>query len=354
MQDIDFDEIDRAVNSAANPRVRADMPTPAPSQLAGDPVPESAATSVDSPVSSSASPAVRRSSGRFMDVVHASSDMRPVMTRPQFSPPPIVPREEAVVQPSPEKEEAIPEPSAAFHWPDPIDAHEQATAEDPVETEPVISGEVADSAPEVAETPDVQENQDDDDAPVDVEDDEDENTPGPLESPFLSDAKVEKRPLGAFSDPELLTPEDFPSSQPDAASEPAVEPESQAGPEAPMNSEVPVEIPRELHDDVLSLGSHDKEEDSDDDAPESHEAPALELQEVPVGPTSITQQYTEHPTSDGEPSGAIFDTEIYNQALVHTPKSNRRVLIIVWIVALILVGAGIGAGIYFVIMPMLG
>ena len=78
MKDLDFDELDRAVNSAINPQPAAPAEPvaepPAPeTEPAVEPVTEPPAPT---PVVSSPSPAARRSSGRFMDVVHPSSDMR--------------------------------------------------------------------------------------------------------------------------------------------------------------------------------------------------------------------------------------------------------------------------------------
>jgi len=311
MQDIDFDEIDRAVSSVTTPNSKEEIP--ATVETISTDVPSEPVTG-GVPISDT-SPAARRSSGRFMDVVHPSSDMRPAPTRTQESPMPSPRPESTPVVSVPERVEPTVNTGAAFHWPDPIDLHEESKPEEPA-------------------------------APVDVAETPVEETATPLESPFLSDAKVEKRPLGAFSDPEpeLLTPEDFPSSQtqtPEPVSEPALEVET------PQNHEEPAEVPEELHDDLLKLEAH-----TNDDSVENHEEPSSKPEDVPAGPTSITQQYKEQPSSADEPSGAIFDTEVYNQALVHTPKKSRKALIVVWIAALILVGGGIGAGIYFVLLPM--
>lgn len=348
MQDIDFDEIDRAVSSITSTNTETGTSDASLSPAAPAPV------AVDSP-------AVRRSGGRFMDVVHPSSDMRPpVSPRPAAPFAPTLHREEV-----PERSETVesrPEPAAvsssAFHWPDSIEAMTPAPEPAPA---PVDATPSVESAPTPLSTPDL--------ASVSTNDE----TANSLESPFLTDAKVEKRPLGAFSsaDTDLPLIEDpIPADQVQAPAVPAqtateapVEAPAETPAETPAvtSSDAPAETPaipeapatpeidldtvamtpatstedlHELHQDVLSLDGHG--------------------QEVPVGPTSITQQYKEQPQIANEPAGSIFDTEAYHQPLTHTAKKHSGALIAVWIVALILVGAGVGAGIYFVVLPLLG
>jgi uncharacterized membrane protein len=135
----------------------------------------------------------------------------------------------------------------------------------------------------------------------------------PLETPFLTDAKIEKRPLGAFST-ESATPE-LPLIE---------EPIPQPVADVEEVEEVPVpEVPQPVD-------------------------------EQPAGPTSITQQYTEKPASETQTTGSIYDTEAYHQPLTNAPKKAGGVMVAVWIGALIVIGGGIGAGIYFIVLPMLG
>jgi len=219
-----------------------------------------------------------------MDVVHPSSDMRSSSTPvPERS----VPRSEP--------EEAVPTERKS-DWPDPLDFH---GFKDEPETAP---------EPAVIE-----------EAPVNS-----------LESPFLSDAKVEKRPLGGFPtdtpaeptplleapDEELLTAETEDKPEVESVSEPEVQEEVK-----------PVIEP----------------------TPEPTPAP---VEETTV-PASITQQYKEQPSTTEQSSGPIFDTESYHQPLTHTPKKKSGALVVVWIAALILVGAGAGAAVYFFVLPML-
>ncbi|MFZ3010228.1 MAG: hypothetical protein WA030_04425 [Candidatus Microsaccharimonas sp.] len=306
MQDIDFDELDRAVSSTLSPTPPSDAEKT-----------DAAPASTSNPVTPQpVAPAARRSSGRFMDVVHPSSDMRPA-ERPERS----APRPPEPVQQEPERTAP-----ATTDWPDPLDFH-GFKDEPKVET----------PKPELESTsPD------------------DDSSRTPLESPFLTDAKVEKRPLGAFSVNDTPTLSD------------QIDAENAAEIEAVEAEDVPLlEAPDE---ELLAAETEAKEEPLvtdevpvEDEKPEVEEAPKEEPEETsvplvafeePTGPQSITQQYKEQPSSN-QTSGAIYDTEAYHQPLVHTAKKKSGVLVVIWILALILVGAGAGAGMYFFVLPML-
>lgn len=342
MQDIDFDEIDRAVNSLTS--TSSDAPAASPSSEPAsplvEPVAEAPVESTSAPAPAAPSPAARRSSGRFMDVVHPSSDMRPTtLSRPAPSAPTFH-REEVVER---DDESNRPEPAAvassAFHWPDPIDVASQSP-----QSEPLPEPSTPDPVPEVAEEPPA--------VPElgDLINDENHDDTTPLESPFLPGAKVEKRPLGAFSgaDEGLPLLEDpIPFSTAPVTEEPTPEVEEPAHEEHETH-------PEELHPELLALEGHNQDESLPEATNPTEPLPAPATEEISTGPTSITQQYTEHTSSTTEPSGAIFDTDAYHLPLTHSPKKYSGILIVVWIIALILVGGGIGAGIYFVLLPMLG
>lgn len=310
MQDIDFDEIDRAVSSVTSSNTETNSPDVKEATASGF-------TSVSTPITpreaptSFGSPAARRSTGRFMDVVHPSSDMRP--TASTASTAPIVPltpsvqrevvsRDDADRRTVAERSPQSLNPSSAFHWPDPINAPQLPA------TEPDVVAPEEDLIPELA-------------LPAPLED----IAVSPLESPFLADAKVEKRPLGAFSLPESDLPllEDF-NDQFGHVEDMVVE-----------EAEV-IEVAEPTEKEELLLEAHN---DSSD---------------LPLpGPTSISQQYTEQVSTTSEPTAAIYDTDAYHQALVHQPKKHGSGQIILWIIALILAGGGIGAAIYFFVLPML-
>ena len=85
MQDIDFDEIDRAVSSVTSSSTETNSPDKNEATTSGF-------TSISTPITpreaptSFGSPAARRSTGRFMDVVHPSSDMRPTASTAPAAP----------------------------------------------------------------------------------------------------------------------------------------------------------------------------------------------------------------------------------------------------------------------------
>ncbi|MEO6109751.1 MAG: hypothetical protein ABIP50_01945 [Candidatus Saccharimonadales bacterium] len=325
MQDIDFDELDRAVSSTMEPST----PTPAPSSDA-----VTVSDSAPKPVLSG-TPAARRSSGRFMDMVHSSSDMRNGSPVPERS----APRPVEVSAP-----EHTPEPSVerSTDWPDPLDFH-GFDKEDEAEV----------PAP-VPETPELEL----------IEDDLPE--PKPLETPFLSDAKVEKRPLGAFSSSETPATDPF---------DDLMKVEAEETPE--VKKDEPELLLAASDEDLLTALTAENEADDKEETPmetpiveqeaepvveETPESPALQQEEVvrpvetdtaPAGPTSIHQQYKEQPSTTNQPSGAIYDTEAYHQPLAYVAKKKSGGLVILWIVGLIIIGGGIGAAIYFFVLPLL-
>lgn len=335
MADFDFDELDRAVAGAlgtsptpASPSEppRTEPVTPAPASTQTPPTP---------------APAARRSAGRFMDMVHPTSDMR--SSRP-----------EAASQPEP-MPQATSSPSS----------------------DPFTS-----SFEDLPSTP--------------------EEVSKPLESPFLPDAKVEKRPLGGVGifppepssqaptnespapfvptepgelpvdDSDVHTmpdPIDFalqnqPAEEPKPAeisqpeqalkeeqvvSEPETTPELD---EAPFVDAEPAQLEEQLASIEAETVEIPSEVDTTHPRPETptEQAPA---EPTPTGPTSISQQYQEQPSSAAE-SGAIFDTEAYHQPLMHhAPKKKSGVMVIVWILVLILIGAGAGVAFYLYILPTL-
>ncbi|MBC7565001.1 hypothetical protein H7100_02085 [Candidatus Saccharibacteria bacterium] len=348
MQDIDFDEIDRAVNSVTSGDVQTTVSAHTAPDLSNEP-----AASVPNPVAietptipeaeapAIATPASRRSSGRFMDVVHPSSDMRPSASTSSRSAPSAPSFYRKEVAERPEIITARPEPattqSGAFHWPDPIDVSATAPVVVPSVDTPAFVVEMP------AVTPETKDNLEDE-------------MSASLESPFLMGAKIEKRPLGAFSgaDADLPLLEDPMPFSTNVATEPEIDPEVQE-----LFHEEHEEVPHELHDQLLALDGHGQDYHEDELLLEAVNPPdpiseAVEVPEVFSGPTSITQQYKEQPSSVVESSGSIFDTEAYHKALTHPPKKRSGAMIVVWIIALILVGGGIGAAVYFVVLPMLG
>ena len=385
MKDIDFDELDKAVNSlmsrntqkdvpAAPPVEKTDMPlTAAPvspgvikpkSEVATNPDTQPAVTpqpaSAPKPLARSmAAPASRRG-GRFMDVVpkKPASSMRPVSREgidlgmrsaatpsEALSPMPGVPSrvETASATPTPEKAAPVNE------WPDPIEMH---------------AGKEATVAPEAS--PKVQ-----------PEKETEKTSDQPLTSPFLPDTKVEKRPLGS---PSPLTPMVAPEHELMTPTPDDSEAQLPAKP-----SDVAPETPEEFNHDLMSVEADthmgvpktdethpiDRKYDEPTAAPKTEsvtseeesvtpEMPAKsqEHQDTPrhtpkkdeettTGRISIPQQYREQPSSGETESGAIYDTDAYHQPLSHPAKKSSGWWWVLWILLILIVGVGAGVGLYF-------
>lgn len=334
MQDIDFDELDRAVSSAINPAATA----PAAPQSEEKPVIVERETIVperSTPVRPTVSPAARRSSGRFMDVVHPSSDMRPSVTSPA--------RPVEVKKPEPVAAAPVEKPANdGFNWPDPLEV-----AKDDQSEPDIIDQVIEENKAETGGMP-------------------------PLETPFLPEAKVEKRPLGAFSDAKPALDLSEALNEEPVTDAPAPDFSSTTG-EAPANLESIDETKLEASEESL-IGAPESADTSpavDTAAAPAPTEPAIEpvteaelKVETPaasfdppastsLGAASIPQQYKEQPSTAEQPSGAIYDTEAYHQPLAHPQKKKSGLWVIVWILGLIVLGGGLGAALYFYVLPML-
>lgn len=309
MSDFDFDELDKAVTGALGSDATPSQPEPKQADA-----PESAlvsSTSISEPPRQTTPPAIRRASGRFMDVVHPSSDMRTrsagqqsdVSRRPSGFTPPETNRSDMFAKPV-----------------------------EPQQEEPPRENDVQnDDASAVGEWS------------------------KPLESPFLPDAKVEKRPLGGSMDSET-----FASMLEETSKEPLLE-----APDEPRLEATTMPDPIDFANQSMNLPfeNEDTGELKAQETPALLEEHPLELIEPdteaakpsapvtpePTGPTSITQQYTEQ-TSAEQSSGAIYDTENYHQPLAHDGKKHSSVWTILGIILLVVLGAGAGVAFYFLVL----
>ena len=360
MKDLDFDELDRAVNSliggdqGQTDNAKEDTGLSATASVSDVPALDSTSTaSVPDVDTLSQQPlATRRSSGRFMDVVHPSSDMRSSFMPPRPSTSegvtiqpdtssiveePVMPTQTPV--PSNFEEPTTPEP-VKTEWPDPIDfnkVYDQSSAEESVKTK-------VDEAPLMLEA----------DLPAPVTDD----VMPPLESPFIPDAKVEKRPLGAFTDEPVAPAVDTASTE-TPASEPDIDLSTNV--EDTPSNETP--MPAELQNDLLSIESN--EDTAEVPTPEQPKilepTPTLALppqsaqssSAEAMAPIAITQQYVEQPSTGDKPAGSIFDVDNLHKPIAHPKKKKSGWLMIVWIVLLIIFGIGAGVAFYFYILPTL-
>lgn len=366
MKDLDFDEIDRAVSSANTNVAITDKSKTETSDTATPPL------------------VVRPRTGKIMDVVQPSSSVRIPLVLPErpssrqgitVNPVAKTPVKIDNIVAAPTSDLPTPNTNSAKEWPDPID----------MQNNDENSTTVADEAPEKKEN----ENEDDD---IDRISDEIAKTLNPtldksMDSPFLSDAKVEKRPLGTFSD-DLPTPKvepSVPDKKPAESFSPVMNPKA-------VNLDTP--MPAELQDDLLLIESNtavapvekledvidttpaiieesaslpaetteteiidekspvEPSEKSEPVKPESPVTPAAPTltDDKPIGPTSITQQYTEQPSTSDQNTGAIYDTNVYHKTLIHPVAKKSNMMWIVWVALLLIVGAGAGAIVYFFVL----
>ena len=367
MKDLDFDELDRAVNSLiGGTQNQTDEATSnASTGLSDAPANDATTTaSVTDAAPASLQPlAARRSSGRFMDVVHPSSDMRSSFVPPRPSSregvtiqpaSPSVAEEPVLSTPAPVAEPVNQAPAAPApsEWPDPIDFKANSTSDTTVDEPAEVSEPAPVSEPEPSLTP-----------PFETEPAVPADNLPPLESPFIADAKVEKRPLGAFAD--------TPAGTVDA---PVEEPAEATTDDKPASEDVPdngTPMPAELQNDLLSIESNEDtaEVPSASSQPEAFTAPVAVSTPAPapvqsaqpaqasssdaLGTVAIPQQYVEQPSTGDKPAGSIFDVDSYHKPIAHPKKKKSGWLMIVWIILLILLGAGAGAAFYFYVLPNL-
>jgi hypothetical protein len=133
-------------------------------------------------------------------------------------------------------------------------------------------------------------------------------------------------------------------------------------------------LPAELQNDLLKIEADSSTTpeapivpETSADTPKHTESPASETpvalpklkDEVPAtetasaAPSSIVQQYKEQPSTGEQNTGAIYDTDSYHKTLVHPVKKKSGWLWVVWIAILLVVGGGVGAAMYFFVIPNL-
>lgn len=331
MAEFDFDELDKAVSdlmsNVSTDKRNTALDDPEDKVVTIEDTPAITAVPAATAVAPAAAPSqsaattpslATKRRGQFMDIMHPSQS--------KSTKPALASRQGVTIQPA---TQSMPEPvpgvaptvdtPAPVSIPDPIDA--MATV--PAETTPDTTDE-----------------------------------PAPLMTPFLADAKVEKRPLGANGSVVIT----------DSAEE--ADAEAQIAP-APSTT-VPVVLPEELTGDVLAVESNDLsaavstselmgpkvEEATEAVVPEPQEEIAqppkdlvVPVEEVaePTGPASIPQQYTEQPSSGDQSNGSIYDTATYHQA-IEGETSSKKHTTLKWtliIVGLLVLGAAAGAAVFY-------
>jgi hypothetical protein len=350
MTELDFDELDKAVSSLMTEDKADD--TPLVSDSPSTPLPQ---TPQPTTQPQTPSPAVRRR-GQFMDVIHPSSDMRqastPVSRQAAAITPPIVqkapldatpPIHDELVSSQVEDDTA---PHDTPHTSETLPTMEDTSTASADESKPQESAHSGDITL--------------DDMPADISalPTPDDN---PLVSPFLPDAKVEKRPLGmpgAFNDGATLPELPGAPSEDDAHAESSsTETETITDEKNPVETPEPAALPDELKEDIVAVESNEVMQDDEaatvptqEEVPEpsAAETPAHDEPLQPVS-NSIPPQYQEQPSTGDQTSGAIYDTNTYHQALdAKSPKKKSPILMwILWIVVLLIVGATAGAAWFY-------
>ncbi len=367
MTDIDFDELDKAVNSALKPALEAhdadlsatEQPSePAKADAKDEPSasgpaviikPRSSVPLMGTPSRQTMSSPAAKRTGRFMDMVHPSSVMasdKKVSPAPKVK---IMPTENA---PKPD-ETPVEESKQAEVGVKPSENIETPLAADT--PKPEVSTTPADETPEeivksdypdpidvagplsIAEEPA---------KASDVADGEEPVSPAPAEAPFIPDAKVEKRPLGGF------TPDEPAVEQPQEEGETQLPPE--AGLPAALQSDVVAVESDVLPDTLPGQADNDQDDKKESHETASHEQPArprpISVPNPDEGaPQSIPQQYHSAPAKADEEPRPVFDTDQYHQPLItaHSGKKNHAWVFILLVLALLAVGGTLG---YFAFM----
>jgi len=311
MTDVDFEELDKAVNSILQPdksdstSVSENVSQKTNTQLNTNNDLGQTKVNTETKTNSSeiSKPAIGRTSGRFMDVVHPSSDMKSVKADDRVPPKPVS-REASTISP-PKKVDMLESGDSNLDTKDASSKLEKP--KDPeIMPDPI---DVSDSLEKKAEAADQANN-------------------GP-NSPFLPDAKVDKRPLGAYSD-----------NVPSLGDNP---PKFQESKEEVKPFDTP--MPAELDPKLLSIESGGVDEVVQPKTPET----STNQQTV----TDSGSQFVESKSVDSEQpaSGSIYDTKEYHTPINHPAKKSAGWMMVVWSILIIAVCGGIAVAVYMFVLP---
>lgn len=303
MKDIDFDELDRAVSSLmtkstakpdASPQVSDASTTSSdtgttPKEVIDPPLatPEPTRIAAVSPAASRSSVTPPRR-GRFMDMVSAKKPQtvndvtqRPitVAARPVAAPPSVKPNQ-----------------------PDSDKSDDQSTS----------VGATADNP----------------------------QTESAFESPFLFDAKVQKRPLNASVANGSVESVDELTNNKTLAEESEVE--------SPVDSQL-AELESESMRHPEAAGSSAKDSAENNAVPADHRLDKGDSDTAParLTPASISQQYKEQPNTGDQTHTPIYDTvQFAPEPLTHPVKKKTGWLWVLWVILLLGLGAGGAIALY--------
>lgn len=387
MSDIDFEELDKAVNSlvGGSPKDEKKEQTSesneAPKPVESVPKPEAIPTSPNLP---------SRRAGRFMDMKHDSSDMTKdsspsLMTSTKTTIAPI----SKDIKAEPKSDTTASEKTSKNHWseskeagsdvdekddnttppdtnmPDPIDHFESKQKE--TDDKSGDSPKEDNNTPDKSDEPELKFEETDNKRD---EDEKDDKKP----SPFIDDAKVEKRPLGGFSSE---SPVDPPKS--DEKGKDGEEGLTKDGEEKPA---APIELPPELDKNLVAIEAgeapetvktpespspdipapdtdEEKEEASEEDAKDSKKDepkkdPKHEVSQLLASASSgsIPDQYKrENRSHELHGDHPLFDSEHLKAIPTSAPKKPKSTAakVFQWIfiaLGLLLLGGSLGAAIF--------
>lgn len=331
MKDLDFDELDRAVNSlTANQQQPADDAQPESHEASPA---EQGSKPVDDPELDKDAPVLHNQPIITPTPAHRAGRLGPShsVTRPRgvidimapkpasrVTPPKAASRVAADVQPVSDQGE--------------LKAAQKSTPKPEESTAPVVRPALMEK-PEAAPVPETAAR------PAPAAKPSEERWPDPLDfhserkeepdepaSPFISGAKVAKRPLGAFAQyaqPETVTDEVKPMDEPAVIAAPANPPEEPAK-----------ETAAELVEDAKSLSSDTQQEVADihkEEADDQAHLPTADEQLRHTATLSIPQQYhvgTKKPDTTTHP---IFDTKEYHPPLLEETAHAAHRRLPIWI-----------------------
>lgn len=386
MSDIDFDELDKAVNSLVTDKSDTPVAAEKPTQDAPE-LEETEKSSGDAPIPS-------HRSGRFMDMVHSSSDMKKdsggMMTTSTTN---ITPINDDVKPDSIGKDthETVENPNN--QWSNTAELSETKDGSnkeqenksntdmpDPLDHQPA---DKQDDQDDKNDKPDEKAGKNDDNPSVGKDEpklDYEETTPPSSEkkddtkktSPFIDDAKVDKRPLGGSSS---IAPEPKPEAKPpdektkSSSEEPPIPPPAEpvelppeldknlvaieAG-EAPEISKVPEDTPDtpEADKDTTDKSSENGTEASEKKSPSNNQKERVEKLLANAKTGSIPDQYKrENRSHELHAPHPLFDAEHYenNPATAAKKPKSAPAKFSQWIfiiLGLLLLGGSIGAAIF--------
>ena len=392
MSEIDFDELDRAVNDLMSnvdtskrheglddPEdkvVTLDSSSTESGKVASSPAAETTVTPMSAPEAKPApaqsSPLAVKRRGQFMDMVHPSSDMtsasRPVKRDGVSIMPPsetvsTLPSTESVNKPSsainaPANSKPAPTlssirtPSSTTVVPTPMSTPAPAVPSAEKSSQPIASSAIQPpvqpnptapiassySSPGVIEPSDNKNDQPEEVASVEseipaeiVDEASSISSPQPLPTaPFLSDARVEKRPLGANSESAAKPPQDVAEEEDAPVSESVSLPAELQGDVVAVEASVPLDI-----DKAGSLSEVDGQ---------SSDADLV----VDAG-VDLTAQSIEQTDVDDQVNGSIYDTANYHQPIdgKKPEKKSSPLKWLAWFLVLLIVGVGAGVAYFF-------